>query len=298
MQNLPVKIVTKSKVFWMSWATYIERESKCYLEFWKTSVEHWIVLNKSTLVDEHSLYSATLAVVALARQIKCNRTDAQDGKVVSKIMSQLELGKILENIVSSLESINVKKRACGMALGQIVSDIHISHLTKFASPEDKSELKRLNFESKSPMFLEIIAFYEKGICMVTHGQPSNLQKESVVPGPNTPRKIEVLDSDDDAEDETTGELPIDEFPILGDHDEQVGIDPRILTLRARNRKIPSYFSEIVEVLLESSKNEDEAEILRCIVILKIPVLMFVGVRIDGRMATTICRYGVYNWCIM
>lgn len=297
LQSLPAKTVTKSKSFWVRWAKYVTKEQRYFREFWSKSVEHWTVLNKSSLVDEHSLYSTTLAVTALAKEIRLQIID--DGSTVGRhhvleFVQSLDPGNVLQNVIHSLESINVNKRACGMALGQVVADLQFNLPISNEDSTTKEPPAKMKFESKSEMFHEIIHFYEdasdedfEGAIQVSKG----VDQFSTIS-----QKIEVLDSDDDEDDVMEGEKTAKEeddgFPILGENDtisSEVAIDPRIMILRLRKKKIPMYFSEIVETLLERSKNEDEAEILQFIVLLKIPVLMFNGVKIDAQMASTITK---------
>lgn len=282
-----MKTVTKSKQFWLNYAIYVEKESKQIPVFWSKLVEHWIILNKSSLVDAHALYSTSLAITAFAKMLKI-RASADDSSNGFHFISHLELGKVLQNIVHSLESINEDKRACGMALGQIVADLQFSMLINKSDSETAGDPKKLKFECLSEMFIDIINFYENE-SLNSIMEP--LQKTRA----SNSQKIVILDSDDDDEDlaESRPEQQNDLFPTIGEDTKnktmEIGIDPRILTLRARKRKIPMYFSEIVETLLEKSKNEDEAEILQYIVVLKIPVLLFVGAKLDSKMVTTIAR---------
>ncbi|ODN03669.1 hypothetical protein Ocin01_03013 [Orchesella cincta] len=279
-----VKTVTNSKRFWSHWAAYIAGDFSYSVDFWQECVEHWIILNKSPAVDVQSLYSASLAVAALARQMKLKLGDEEDRNKVIQYVAKLDPGKVLQNIIHSLESVNEDKRACGMALGQVVADLQ-AFSSSSSNNTTSEEIDPLKFECKSAMFVDIVNFYENGF----KEDNDELIESETVHTAKSHHHVEVLDSDDDMEEGNE----YDGFPEMKDEfvteDAETVIDPRILTLRTRKRKIPMYFSEIVETLLESSKDEDEAEILRCIVVLKIPVLLSMKVSIDVQMAAKITR---------
>jgi hypothetical protein len=299
--SIPLKTPTKSKLFWSNWAHFIQHSvaSEDTADVWKACVTNWQSLCTSSVVNNEVLIPATYALVALAREIKNHHGDN-----TATVMR--EGVKVFDSVAKCLDSTIEEKKACGMALAQVMADLH----TVPSSKDDNSssgERTKLEFSSSSPVFREIIDFYENG-CTTTLSSLSRSIKKLKL---NQQRKVEVLDSDDEMEDEESeqdgkttnlpssvdyvysGESTTEDFLAFDEQEEEFPIDERIQNLRSRNVKLPAYFSEIVEVLLEGAgqtvKNDNEVEALKHIAVMRIPVLLSVGVRIDANMAKTLTR---------
>lgn len=147
---------------------------------------------------------------------------------------------------------------------------------------------KLKFTSKHAIFKELINFYENGFKESIHKSTNLLDK--------TKKKIQVLDSDDD-DDEDEDEKEADdvnkkEASQLNHFDEtDPPVDERILDYRSKKGgRLPQYFSEFVEILLEGGgKNEVDMEAVKQYCIMKIPLLLSVGIRIDPKMAEVLIK---------
>ncbi|CAG7719833.1 unnamed protein product, partial [Allacma fusca] len=104
-----------------------------------------------------------------------------------------------------------------------------------------------------------------------------------------------LDSDDD-DDEGTGANPVDEDDEESefqpyDMSNDTPLNESILNLHSIGKKIPNYFSEVCEVLMEAHGSKDEAtlEVLKRIAVMKISILLFHKVSIEPSVARDLTR---------
>jgi len=255
-------------------------------ELWENCVSNWGSLCTSSAVDCNILIPATYALVALGREIK-----SENGENSKAIMS--EAVKVFESVAKCLDSTSEEKKACGMALGQIMGDF----LVLKQAEDTKDKTQKLIFQSSNPIFLELIEYYKNGY--VPDETVIALVKDMII---NKNRgKVEVLDSDDDIDDEDTEKVKKeDEYNYSGELSEfdtfvsveEIPMDERLIDIRSKTGKLPAYFSEIAEVLLEGggqNKNDNEIEALKYLCVMRIPVLISVGIRIDSSMAKSLSR---------
>jgi len=210
-------------------------------------------------------------------------------KVLSK-QPELELAsKILPAIGHCLDSTDSEKRACGLALAQICARI-----TALQKPD--AENPPPQFDSSSPIFSELLTFFDQDDDSIFIEEKS-LTKLCEA---KSPRPVVLLDSDD--EEELCSEMGPEledgdcEFEVY-DQSNDTKIDEtlqeaKVMAAKKKgDRGEPMYFTDIVELFVEGHQggNEAEKQVFKQVGLLKIPVLLYNGVRMDYKMAQQLTR---------
>jgi len=295
--SIPLKTPTTNKTFWVNWSFFICHSitsPQVIVEVWKTCVSNWQSLCQSSVVNCDTLIPATYALVALARQIKHRFGNETSSVLVDGV-------KVFESVAKCLDSTVDEKRACGMALAQVMAELHtVPRVKENEKTEEEIKQEKLKFHCGHIVFRELIEFYEKGVTLEKEKADVLSDEEEFSQSFKRNLKvkkdqIEVLDSDDDIiEEDEEMESNEDEEDEMDCGEEEFPINETVMSLTSRKVKMPIYFSDIVEVLVEggdqkASKNESDMEALKYIAVMRIPLLLASKVRIDPRMAKVLCR---------